>query len=315
MRKFFAATIVLAATSIHAAQELKFGDVNYFLKSGEKNASLDVLSTYEKQKQSGEFTETRGVLVDTKLGYGIADNLNVYLGLNYAYDKETENKTTTTDGSYNSDGLSNPSVAVNYRLLNQNESRYNFDLGAVANLVVMDQEVGSATGQDVEDGNNADGQNSLELNARIGRKFNEANEWQLAGGLVYHLAGDFKQLGTGSDSDNDVEKDAFYMAFVRATYQYRPVNEFMMLLSAEYNRFGDQDGKVKSSPASDIKQDPYQDIHLVFQAKYLILDNLIVKFTFREDRLEDQSLTVGGVNADVKRRRSNRFALGVDYLF
>ncbi len=315
MRKLIAAAAVLAVSSVQAAEELKFGDVNYFLKKGEMNFSLDVLSTYEKQRSQSESLETRGVLADAKLSHAYTDQFNVFLGLNYAYDKETENRTTSSDGAYNSDGLSNPSIGVNYRLMNQNDSRYNFDLGAVARLAIMDEEKGSATGQDIADGNNADGQHGLELNARIGRKFDEANEWQLAAGFIYNMAGEYEQLGTGTDADFDVDEDASYDVYARATYQYRPVNEFMMLLSAQATRFGKREGELNSTPSQDFEIESYIDMEFTFQAKYLITDNFIAKFDYIMGRNEDQSVDIGNTNADVKRRRENRFGLGVDFLF
>jgi hypothetical protein len=311
MRKLIAVAAVLAFTSAHAAEELKFGDVNYFLKQGQLGVTADVNQTFLKEKVLGTKLVTRGYNIDTNFAYAINDRLNAFVGLQYAYDKKTGDNNSGTDGKYYSDGLANPALGVNYRLQNQNEAMYNVDFGAVVRFGLEDAEKGTSTGQDKNDGNNATGSNSLELNARMGRKWNEANEWQLAVGGVYNMAGDYTINDAAGDID--VDTDASYDLFLRATYQYRPVNEFMVLLSAQATQVGAVDGDIDGG--GKLNRDTHVDVDLRFTAKYLITDNVIGKFNYGAARLQPYDVKTAAGTDSVNQRMSNFFGLGVDLLF
>ncbi len=316
MRKLIAVSLLCAVSSVHAAQALKFGDINYFLKEGQFNVAADVSSTYYKEMVKGNDTlESRGYLFETRYGYGITNELNAFVGVNYAYDLEVENKTTTSNASYAQDGFANPVFGVNYRWLNQRDSRYNVDFGAIAQVNFEKAERGNSTGQVSEDGNFASPRNSLELNARMGRKWNEANEWQLAAGFVYNASGEGTLKQTNGFSDVEMDLDSSTDLFVRATYQYRPVNEFMMSLSAQATSYGELEGE---SSAFDVSEESYVDLDFVYRARYLILDNFIANFHYGMSRngIYDRTSSQGPISqtSEVK-RRENFFGIGVDFLF
>jgi hypothetical protein len=311
MRKLIAAAAVLAVTSAHAAEELKFGDLNYFLKQGQFNVLVDANSGFSKFTDTSTY-EKRGYTFDTQFAYAINDKLNAFVGLSYAFDMQLEDKTTTTNADVDQDGLANPAIGLNYRLLNQNSSEYNFDLGAIARIKIQDAETGSSTGQDVKDGNNATGRNSLEVNARIGKKWNEANEWQLAAGLQYNLKGESFDKSPAGDVKNKM--DDSLDAFVRASYQYRPVNEFMILVSAQLTRLGQIDGKNKSNNAVT-KVEDYVDKKFGFTAKYLVTDDFIFKFNYSQSNLDEIAVYEGGNKSVIDKRRASHFGVGVDFLF
>lgn len=304
MRKMIVAAAVLAVTSAHAAEELKFGDLNYFFKGGQVNASVDFSSTYEKQKVVSTMEETRGYVIDTQLTYGVSDQLNVFLGLDYAYDLETE---IGGQPDINSDGLANPELGAIYRLMNQSSTSYNVDIGAVARINLMDAEEGTATD---EDGNYADGRSALEVLARIGRKWNEANEWQLAGGVVYHNDGESTEL---SSPENDSEIDSSMDLYLRASYQYRPVNEIMFLVSAQATQVGEVESEDDTNTKTTL--DSHMDIDFRFTTKYLVTDTTIVKFNYGMSRNADFDVKAGATSDEVSNRRENFFGLGVDFLF
>jgi len=311
MKKLIVVAAIMGISSVYAAQELKFGDVNYFLKEGQFNLSADLSSTYYKETvENSDTLETRGYLVETRYGYGINDQLNIYIGLDYAFDREVENKTTTTDADYSQDGLANPILAANYRLLNQNESRYNFDLGAITKINVEDAETGDANGQESNDGNFSSGRNSIEVNARMGRKWDIANEWQLAAGVVYYNSGEETILNTSGDIDVDIDSSTDF--FLKATYQYRPVNEFMMSLSAQATQVGELSGDVGSSRITD---DAHVDMDFLFRAKYLITDSFIANFHYGMSRNANYDRDADGVMSEIKKRRENFYGVGVDLLF
>src|SRR5690606_29383636 len=124
---------------------------------------------------------------ESRFAYAFTNQLNAFIGLDYAYDMETEDRTDLNASpqiaDIENDGLANPMIGVNYRLMNQNNAPFNLDFGAVARIAIEDAEEGVNTGVDATHGNFANGRNSLELNARLGQKWNEANEWQVAAGL------------------------------------------------------------------------------------------------------------------------------------
>lgn len=316
MRKMIAVAAVLVATSTNAAEELKFGDVNYFLKEGQFNVAADVNQTFDKSRFNSTTLETRGVLFSTQFAYAYNDQFNAFLGLDYAYDRETEDKTnpSVTDrkkADFSSDGLANPILGANYRYMNQNDSRYNVDFGVVARINIEDAERGDTNITNAKDGNFADSRSSLELNARTGRKWNIANEWQLAAGAVYFTEGDT----TVNDVDGDIklEDDSSFDLFVRATYQYRPVNEFMMALSAQATQVGETTSDIKGG--GKIESDSHLDLDFGFVAKYLVTDNFIARINYNISRNPEYDIKTSGTTEELSRRHANFFGLGVDFLF
>jgi hypothetical protein len=311
MRKIFAMAAVLAITSAQAAEELKFGDLNYFLKAGQINAVADVNSSLQRSKFQGTTTEARGVITNGTLAYALTNQLNAFVGVSYAYDLQIEDKTTTSNADVDRDGFSNPALGVNYRVMNQNEARYNFDLGAIARINVQDAESATSVGQKSKNGNFANGRSSLELNARMGRKWNEANEWQLAAGVNYFNDGESTHKTPAGNSDLD--EKASVDAFLRTSYQYRPVNEFMMLLSLQGTRVGEADVKIKNG--NKVTSDSHFDVDFLFTAKYLITENFIGKFNYSNSRKANYDVKDGTSNDAVSNRLQNFFGLGVDFLF
>lgn len=305
MKKLIASAIVLVATTA-SAQELKFGDVNYFLKQGQLNATADLNQTYYRvyDKAGTDYTN-RGYLVKTNLGYGLADNFNVTLGLDYAFLNKIK---TPANDSVQSDGLANPAIGANVRLLNQAKDKFNFDIGVIARLQL--EESMTASSANNRDGNYASNRHSVEASARLGRKWNEANEFQFSAGANYFLDSDMMQIA----SDRDLETDSSYDLFARATYQYRPVNEFMILLSLQGTRVGETEGKAKATRAK-VESDEHIDFDFTFVAKYLIQENMIAKFNYGQSRNANFDTKIGGTSDEIKKRRENFFGLGIEFLF
>lgn len=294
----------LFAVSVANAQELKFGDVNYFFKAHQQNVTFDISQRYYKSADNANNTEeTRGNLFSATYTYALTDAFNAFVGLDYIINNQTEDKTNGQNSFY-SNGLANPTLGANYRLLSQASSRYNVDFGLVGKFNIEDAERGSL-GPSPKDGNYADGRNSLELNARMGRKWNEANEWQLAAGLVYFQDGEYEQRS--SSGNTTIDQDSSQDIYLRATYQYRPVNEFMILVSGQATRVGEIDG--------DIDSDAHVDMDFRFTAKYLITESFIAKFNYGMSRNSDFDTKSGATKDEEQKRRENFFGLGVDFLF
>lgn len=307
MKKFLALAAVLVVSSVNA-EELKFGDLNYFLKAGQFNVGGDVIANNETVRDSGTNVDVDSYLVNTHYAYAFTDSLNVVLGVDLLIDGETEPK---VGASADAQGFQNPTLGVNFRAMDQSTSGMNLDFGAVARVKVIQREFGT----DKKEGNSispiyskhAEPRNGLELNARLGKKWNEANEFYFLVGATHHLDGEGKQL-----QGNKVKFDSSTDFKASANYQYRPINEFMMnfgLAAVSYAEMKGKDG------ANKFEVSDHLDFVFGFDAKYLVTETTIAKFIFTKDRRDkfDVKDSLGTDKFD--KRGSIQYGLGVDFLF
>ena len=302
MKKFLALAAMLAIGSVQA-EELKFGDLNYFLKQGQFNVREDFV-VHNETMRTGKTTDVDvdGYIFQTHLGYALLDNLNLTLAFDYTLEGETE----VGNDSSNVSGFNNPSIGANFRLLQQADSGFNLDFGAVATVKIIDREVdGGRT-----DGNMfspvyskyGDPRNTLDVNARLGKKWNEANEFYLLAGVLYHMDGEYDQKGPNAQTGLDVDSSIDYK--LAANYQYRPVHEFMInlgLSAINYSSYEIENEDV----------DSHIDYLFNFDAKYLVTETTIAKFLFTKGR--NGNFDAG--NTKIDKRDSLQYGLGVDFLF
>ncbi len=310
MKKIIAIIAIATATSAFATTDLEFGDLNYILKQGQFNVLANAIHSTYQVKQEATKVETEGYTFQTAYGYGIMDNLNLYLGLDYDWNMNVANE-TTNDSKYSQDGLKNPSLTLNYRLMNQTDSAVNVDIGLTGAFALQDQELGASSGNKTKDGNAADGRSAYTLFGAVGRKWNEANEWRLSGGLVYRADGEADQLAVGGSKAN-VDTDSSQDMYLRAAYQYRPVQEFMITLSVTGTRVGEVDQKVGGVKANSEDHNVYD---FGFTAKYLVSDGIIIKYISNYGNNPDYDVKTGGVKEEYKNIRASYYGLGVDFLF
>lgn len=303
MKKFLALAAMLAIGSVQA-EELKFGDLNYFLKQGQINVREDFVVHNETMRQSKTTdVDVDGYIFQTHLGYALLDNLNLTLAFDYTLEGETE---IGGGSSSNVNGFNNPSLGANFRLLNQNDSGFNLDFGAVATVKVIDREVNGGK----TEGNMfspiyskfGDPRNTLEINTRLGKKWNEANEFQVIAGVLYHMDGEYDQKGPGAQNGVDVDSSIDFK--LGGNYQYRPVHEFMMNFGVTAIRYAEY--KIDGDKVTD-----HIDYNLAFDAKYLVTETTIAKFLFTKGR--NDNFTAGTTKID--KRDSLQYGLGVDFLF
>lgn len=322
MKKFLALAAMMVIGTAHA-EELKFGDMNYFLKQGQFNVGADFLANNEVSRvDKGDESEVDAYLLNTHYSYALSDSLNFTLGVNFLIDGETEasrviigtngKPKVSTDASADAQGVQNPSVGANYRFLNQNTSGYNVDFGAVATFKLTDREAASTNNKDGNIinptfSNYFDPRTTLEVNARVGKKWDEANEFYLVAGALYHTDGEYEQLESG-----DVEMDSSVDFKLGGVYQYRPVHEFMMGFGLTAIRFGEMDGDTFGS---EFTRNDYIDYQFSFTAKYLINESLIAKFLFTHDRRDEVTYEYAAGDSKVDKRNGGQYGLGIDYLF
>ena len=310
MKKFLAVAAILAVTSVYA-DEASFGDLNYFFKQGQLNLTEDLISNHEVTRVEGTDVEVEGYVSSTKVTYGLMDNLNLFVGLNYLYKFDSDSTGASVSTVY---GLQNPVVGGSMRIMNQGTSGLNLDVGATADFNIMDYETaegGKTNGNSVDPtvSHYGDPRSSLAVNARLGNKWNEANEFYLVSALAYNKDGEYEN----KDLDEDVDLDSSIDLSLGAFYQYRPVHEFMMTLGLNGTRYGEVDGEVSNT---DFTIEDHIDLTFSFAAKYLITDNFIAKFHFSQDRRSDFKVDYDGASdSDNERRTGNQFGVGVDFLF
>ena len=306
MKKMIVVAAALLATSAQASSGLDFGDLNYFLKSGQFNltSNFNVPNIEVTDEASKIDYETNGYVIDNRIGFGVADNLNAFVGLDYAFQYETE-----TPGSSNSNngGLSNPYAGAYYRLMNQSDSAFNLDFGVVGRFQLMDAEVGTFG----KDGTFNRGNHSVEVNSSIGRKWNEANEWRLTAALIHNFDGEYERNAATS---SDVETDASQDISLTAAYQYRPVQEFMLAVSMQAIQVGEVDSTVKTGNTR-FTDDSHLDLNFTFNAKYLITETFIAKFNYGQSRLAEYDRDSNGTSSEQKDRHQLYYGFGIDWLF
>jgi hypothetical protein len=311
MKKFFAMLVLLTMGQVKA-EELKFGDLNYFFQQGQFNLRSNLNLVVEESQDDGSTVEVEGYFLNNRLTYGLTDRVNLFVGVNYLYEVDTRPE---GENAIKTQGLQNPNLGIDLRVLEQNESGFNFDVGSVVHVNLMDQEVGSNAPK--EEGNlinpllsnYSDPRSAIELNARLGKKWNEANEFYVLTAAKYNLKGEYDLLG---ETTSTVELDSSIDYRIGAFYQYRPVNEFMMTLGLEASHFGRVEGDVEGD---DLEKDAHLDLQFSFVAKYLITENFIARLNFAQDRRSDFDYEIGGTSFEMKKRRSRSFGLGIDWLF
>lgn len=310
MKKFLAVAAVLSVTSVNAAN-VKFGDLNYFFKQGQANLKSDFDLSREETREDGNRLEVEGYTLTNKLTYGVMDNLNVFVGLNYLFQMDTNPATAETSED---NGIQNPILGADLRVMNQGNAGFNLDVGAVIDYNLMDSEVAEAG---KENGNqpshfyshNGDPRSSLGVNARLGKKWDEANEFYTLAAVTYNLSGEQEDMATAKAVEYDGSLDMKLGAF----YQYRPVNEFMMTLGLTGTRFGEVEGE---NNGSDFTIADHIDFQFTFNAKYLITDTFIAKFNYSQDRRDEYDVEFDGqADSEFARRRGNSYGVGIDWLF
>ena len=313
MKKFLClAAVAVAMIGSAQAEELFFGDLNYFMKKDQINVTANATMGDETGRQS-ETTETKvdGYYLGTTLALGLADNINAFVGLDYLYNVKTE----IGSSHYDTTGLQNPKLGANMRLLNQDNAGFNFDVGAVVAVKVLDRESGSVSPKKEGDllnpyfSNYTEPRNTIDLNARVGKKWDIANEVYFLGGVTYHQSGKYKDLGANDDVTMESSVDLKAGAF----YQYRPVDEFMMTLGVSGTRFGEYDGK--SALGTKVTATSHIDLEVLFVAKYLVNENLIAKFMMSQDRRSTYEIQAPTSQIVLDKRQSFNYGLGVDFLF
>ena len=312
MKRMLGVVAVLAATTVSAA-EVKFGDLNYFLTQGRSQVTFDTkwdTSEVTQKNNPGQVTtETEGLIAQAKYAFAISNSVNIFVAANYTWENAVK---PDNDTRFEKDGFQNPALGINLRLMNQATSGVNLDFGAVAKIGISDEVVGDSNGGNKKN-SNASERSSLELNARLGNKWDEANEFYTVAGLIYNQSGD-REIKNASGADQDQDLDASYDIYLGAFYQYRPVNEFMMTLGVDAKRVGSVEGDTSGV---NFEYMDHINSSWHFGAKYLITENFIARFDYGGNlKYTDYKNKIDGA-ADQKfeNRRYMTMGLGVDFLF
>lgn len=309
MKILFAAAALLAVGTV-SAQELKYGDLNYFYKKGQLDAGVAVDMLHEGQRINNAKFYSLGYIGSAKATYGVMDSVNAFVQTEYAYELNTDNGDSKSR-SFNSDGVRNISLGADYRLYNQNAHLFNLDVGAVVKAPIEDAVRGNYVGG-IQDGNYADSSNTVEVHARAGRKWDLANEVFFLAGIVYNMDGELTQKESGA-ADTQIDYDSSIDYKLSANYQWRPVNTFMTGFGIGATYFGEKKASTSpSNPKFNGTQESHLDFNFTFAAKYLVTDHMIVSLNMMNSVLADYDVSA---QIESTKRTSYGYSFGVNYLF
>jgi hypothetical protein len=307
MKNLFAAAAFLAVGTV-GAQELKYGDLNYFYKKGQLDAGVVIDLINDKQVADLGTNKFKvysfGYIGSAKATYGLMDKLNVFAQTEYAYEFNSDNG--AGGRSFNSDGVRNVGVGADYRIYNQNDHLFNLDVGAVVRVATEDAIRGTNIGA-FKDGNFAEVSDSVELRLKAGRKWDLANEVFLLAGVIYNGEGSAIQRGA---TDASIDYDSSIDYKLSANYQWRPVNEFMTGFGVGATYFGDRETNSANILFKGT-QESHLDLNFNFAAKYLVTDHMIVSLNIMNARLADYD----NAGISMVQRHSFVYGFGVNYLF
>src|SRR5690349_15974665 len=106
MKKMFIAALALAISSVHA-EELMFGDLNFFVPGQRFILSADANHATYKESFAGDIAENEHYDLNARLNYGLSDTFNLFAGLGYNFQDDTD---LGKGDDVSSDGLENPFV-------------------------------------------------------------------------------------------------------------------------------------------------------------------------------------------------------------
>jgi hypothetical protein len=122
------------------------------------------------------------------------------------------------------------------------------------------------------------------------------------------MDGSYKEL-EGKTIDMDSSLDFKLSAF----YQYRPVNEFMLTLGVAGTRVGEMDG---NNGLTNTTKTNHIDNQVVFNAKFLVNESLILKFITTQDNRSNFDVTKDvGATETYNKRHALQYGLGLDFIF
>lgn len=306
MKKLALAALALASTSAFAQQKL--GDLNFFQNQGSfyyKGSISNNVYTFI-DKASNVETKNEGLKLANQLSYGILNNLNVFAEVSYKFENKFQENGTASGPRHYDNGLTNPGVGVNYRILNQPVF---LDVFGKVNARLQDAEKGASR----KDGNAAMSEDMRFLaGVSLGQRVSAVHEYRLTAAVSHLTDGEYDQKSTGATTTE--ETDSVTNFFAKANYQYRPIDPFMFDVAYTLERYSELTQKNKTS-GSKTTYDAHNFHRLSFAAKYQILDNLLVSVIHEDVISPDYDSKFGNLKSEVKRQHNYSYALGLDLLF
>jgi opacity protein-like surface antigen len=298
MKKIALVAIVLTSSTAFAQT---LGDLNFFQKKGSiyYQGSIGASSYTYMQKSVNQKHEQEGLIFKNQISFGLLDNLNVFVEASY---KLENNLRIEGAQDHEDNGLTNPGVGANYRLVTGPTF---VDLFGKLNARIQDAEVGSAR----KDGNAASAPDfALTIGGAVGQKLSETTEFRLAAGAIHSTEGEYKVRGAANKTDTDSKTDLF----LAANYQMRPVSPFMIDLGYRFTRVGEY---TEKSAGLKTVADAHNSHIVSFKAKYHIFDGLLATLYIDNGILPNYDLKEGGVKDEIKRQKYSAYGLGLDLLF
>lgn len=252
MKKFFAVSLIMAASSAFAAESALY-DVMYLPKAGTVYGFTTGTHTNAEVRGIGGDFEIDGFGLNQTAGFSVLDNFSIQASISY------DNAITSPeDGSNTStSGISDPSFQGRFRLM---DSDFRLDVIGGGLLSLGDSEVDKDG-----DSNNLEGGSQVFVGAEFGKKVQDL-QWSLTAKLNRYM-----ESTTDIDGGSKVDDDAHNGLFVRGDIlNVLPENNFIRThLSADFTDGYEDEDKAETSPMTTYE--------LGTEYQYLYTANLLLR--------------------------------------
>jgi len=313
-------TVVLTLASSFSAfsGDLVLGDLNFFQK---KNAALlstslnYSYSTFEEVSAtfgSNDF-EASSIHFTNSLTYGLSDKTNVGLGVNYALRNRTyfENPPSgINELRTQEEGLSDFTILGNHRIWDEN-----FFLDVIGGLTLGfgNKEVAFGTQNGVTEGNNYQGNHSLNLALATGQKREDNWEWRSFAGFDFHFAGK-GDLIDDDISSTEYDSDRSLNWKLGGTVQYRTNYNWALAASLDYT-IVDRLKLDTGFANSDLELESDNYFKLGFIGKYNVSEFILINLGYDFVPRYDVSVTRGTDERERENGAGHKLSAGAQILF
>lgn len=317
MKKLTAA-LALASSFSAFSSDLILGDLNFFQK---KNAALVSTSLNYSFSQFEEVSAFSGsndyrasaVNFTNSLSYGLSDQTNVGLAVDYALRNRTYHEDTPGGGSNDlrtqEEGLSDFTILGNHRLRDENIF---VDVVSGLTLGLGNKERAFGT-PGISEGNNYQGNHSLSLGVATGQKREDNWEWRGFADFDYQFAGD------GDLIDDDIastsyDSDGMLNWKLGGALQYRTNYNWALTAGLDYTLV-DRLRLDTGSANTDLELESDNFFTLGFGGKYNVSDFILINLGYELTPRYDISVERANAKFTQENGLGHRLTAGAQVLF
>ena len=328
---------ILCLLLLSNAYATRFGDLNYFNKSGDLiytpliNISGSEQSIVKKSAtQNVTDSEDDEMTISNEINYGLSDNMNLGLIINYKFKSESETKSSRNDSgvqtSYTNpvttnEGIEDPRVFFNYRVFGGDTI---FDINTQLLFSTGDAENGTT----IVSGNTGD----TEGNALVGGHMAFLNlvygsdkgsfQWNTDLQVRYSFKRDIVNKNENGAASNQIESDPVLGFALHFNGQYELSNTFDLLFRAGLDYSGERELSYTDASARVpvvLTFDSHIDYDLMLGTQYRASKSMTfgLELNYYIQSDYDRPLTYNNskIEYEIKDRSQMDFLLAANFLF